>query len=63
MMLPNHIIDLVCSLEEQAVSDSDIIRWCVSLMNNPKEASKATLFLEKADRVPEEIDRIFESGL
>ena len=60
MMLPDHIIDLACSLEEQAVSDNDIIRWCVSLVNNPKEASKVTLFLEKAERAPEEISRIFE---
>ena len=63
MMLPNHIIDLACSLEEQAVSDNDIIRWCVRLLDNPKEASRATLFLEKADRVPEEISKIFEYGV
>ena len=63
MMLPEHIINLACSLEEQAVSDNDIIRWCIRLIDNPREASRATLFLEKADRAPEEIYKIFETGL
>lgn len=59
MMLPSHIIDLACSLEEQAVGDNDIIRWCLRLLDNPKEASRITHLLEKADRSAKDIRSMF----
>lgn len=59
-MLPNHIIDLACSLEEQAVDDNDIIRWCMRLMDNPREASRINLFLAMSDRDSGDIRNQFE---
>ena len=61
MELPGHIIDLVCSLEEQAVGDNDIIRWCIHLMDKPKEASLVTMFLGTSDRTHVDITKLVET--
>lgn len=61
MNLPGHIIDLACSLEEQAVGDNDIIRWCMSLLDKPKEASMVTVFLGTSDRPHCDISRLIET--
>ena len=50
MELPKHIVDLVCSLEEQDVDDNEIIRWCLCFLDSPQASSEATLYLELADR-------------
>ena len=62
MKLPSHIVDLVCSLQEQAVDDNEIIRWCITMLDDPRRASMATTFLETGDRSFADIQEMI-SGL
>lgn len=61
MNLPGHIIDLACSLEEQAVGDNDIIRWCMCFMDKPKEASLVTAFLGTSERTLRDISELVKT--
>jgi len=50
MELPNHISDLVCCLEEQNADDDFIIRWCLDLIDRPRETMKVISYLDSGQR-------------